>query len=162
MGEDSHYNNIPYERGLSVPTPHATYTSDYTTTDSRSGLIWRTCENGQTGNVCQSGSRQNSNWYNAVNSCADLNAANGGAGYAGITTWRLPTMYELITILDYSSSPVLGAGSYPNTGADIFYWTSTSSRQNSYSKAVFTSTGLSNDQSKSSSNIYYSRCVSVP
>lgn len=77
--------------------------NDYTTTDNVTGLIWKSCTEGQTTNVC-SGSASNFTFYNAVNACAYLNLVNSGSGYAGRTNWRLPTRPELLTLIEYGES----------------------------------------------------------
>ncbi|HRG49247.1 MAG TPA: chitobiase/beta-hexosaminidase C-terminal domain-containing protein, partial [Leptospiraceae bacterium] len=40
------------------PTAHATYTSDYTTTDNATGLVWRSCSQGKSGATCATGAAQ--------------------------------------------------------------------------------------------------------
>ncbi len=68
-------------------------------------------------------------WQGALDYVAELNAMNGGAGFAGHDDWRLPNVKELLSIVDYgrfnpSIDPVFGptAGGFTR----VRYWSSTS------------------------------------
>lgn len=94
---------------------------DGTVTDNNTGLVW---EKKTDANV-----NLNFTWQGALDYVAELNAMNGGAGFAGHNDWRLPNMRELLSIVDYSRSnpsihPVFG----PTKGVLNFvaYWSSTS------------------------------------
>lgn len=94
---------------------------DGTVTDNRTGLTW---EMKTTANLTT-----NYNWQGALDYVAELNAMNGGSGYAGHNDWRLPNIRELLSILDYSRSnppvdPIFG----PTAGGSNYaaYWSSTS------------------------------------
>jgi len=52
----------------------------------------------------------------------DLNGSNFG----GYSDWRLPTLKELHTIVNYESSPTINTAYFPNTQPS-FYWSSTAS-----------------------------------
>jgi hypothetical protein len=163
--------SFPYQDGDFVNTPnarnftkaaHVTYTSDYTTTDSVTGLVWKTCSEGtQSGATCATGSASMYNWYNAVNQCAALNTANTGAGYAGRTNWRLPTSAELESLPDYgtSASAKIDAAGFPATvalsysSASAYAPTPTSAWSVSFFNGV-----VGGDVLKTTS--YYVRCVS--
>ena len=82
--------------------------------DLTTGLAWKACSEGQSeiltlaGNLDRCGSSGSTalnptdySWVDAVENCAALNSMNDGTGYAGLTTWRLPTIQELISIADY-------------------------------------------------------------
>jgi hypothetical protein len=71
-------------RSYSGPTAHAVFTTDYTTTDNVTGLVWKTCNEGKTGAAC-AGVATTYTWYDSINACSGLNAANAGSGYAGRT-----------------------------------------------------------------------------
>ena len=128
-GQDGNYTNIPRPRNFVGPTAHSTYGSDYTTEDKVAGLTWRTCTQGleYDGGSC-TGSVTGLNWEDGADSCEELNSANGGSGYAGINTWRLPTVHELITLVDYGKTdPTIDSGHFPDTLSD-WYWTSDTHR----------------------------------
>jgi len=97
-------------KSFTRPTQHLAFTSDYTTTDNVTGLVWKSyAEGGESGTPTTY-----SNWSQAVNACSTLNSSNGGAGYAGKTDWRLPEIEELITILDF------GKDTYPTIDTNAF------------------------------------------
>ena len=124
--------------------------------DSVTSLVWKTCSEGQTywdvGDKCYNAGTDFT-WGNAVNACAAMNTANGGQGYGGRRDWRLPTLQELESLVDYgarntfnlaqsepnsaapegpaihgyaqSSAPFLWEGPFPNTPVSKGYWTAT-------------------------------------
>lgn len=92
-----------------------------TVTDIRSGLTW---EKKTDANV-----NENYTWESAFAYVAELNAMNGGAGFAGHNDWRLPNVRELLSIVDYgranpSIHPIFG----PTAGVlnYVMFWSSTS------------------------------------
>ncbi len=155
--QDGYFADTPNPRSYTGPTQHAAYTSDYTTKDNTTGLVWKTCSEGLSGATCTTGSNSTMPWNNAVNQCAALNSANSGAGYAGIKTWRLPTKAELETIVDYGKyNPAINATYFP-----VAYncWSS--------STYVATTTGAwfvnfynGNSSYTNKTVSYYVRCVS--
>jgi hypothetical protein len=150
-GQDGEYQK-GVTRAYTGPTQHGTYPNDYTTTDEATGLIWKSCSQGQTGANC-SGVAVTLDWTTAqtgVGGCNELNAMNSGAGYAGRTDWRLPSVVELRTILDFSgvnlanTVPRINATAFPNTPAGTgnlgTNWTATDTTVNPFN--VNFSTGL--------------------
>lgn len=122
FGQDSHYTNVPVGRSYSGPTAHAVFTTDYTTTDNVTGLVWKTCNEGKTGAAC-AGVATTYTWYDSINACSGLNAANAGSGYAGRTNWRLPTIQELKSLSHYGvAAPSIEAAHFPATQA-ANHWT---------------------------------------
>lgn len=160
QGQDTHYVNKPSARSFTGPTQHATYTSDYTTKDNTTGLIWKTCSEGLTGATCNTGTAAQLTWYNAISQCAALNTVNSGAGYAGRTDWRLPTGMELETLLYLeTSSPAIDAVYFPATLTDNPYWSSSASASSAATAwLVYFYAAPSLPDNKS--NAYYIRCVS--
>ena len=60
-----------------------------------------------------------------------VNAVNA-AGLCGHSDWRMPTLPELTSVIDYSqpyggSQPAIAPGYFPNTPFDDAYWTATTS-----------------------------------
>jgi len=90
---------------------------DGTVTDTRTGLTWMRCAQGQSGSDC-SGSATLYTWANA----APLTLS-----YAGHGDWRIPTMSELLSIVDSTvTSPSIDSIAFPNTAyTSGGYWTST-------------------------------------
>ena len=146
------------------PTAHATYTSDYTTTDNATGLVWRSCSQGKSGATCATGVAQTltndgtatdaSN--HATYGCFALNGANSGNGYAGIKTWRLPTAKELSSLSSFGALAI-DTTAFPNPPGGN-HWSSTAyliTAGNSYLvKSDALLTNIVN------TTLYYVRCVS--
>ncbi|KAB2930711.1 MAG: DUF1566 domain-containing protein [Leptonema illini] len=169
--QDGDFSNTPNKRSFTGPMPHPVYANDYTTTDNVTGFTWKTCSQGQLmgGSLDCKGSGTNSpygattyTWYNAINACADLNIQNGGAGYAGRTHWRLPTLSELESLPDYGTSNTAKIDNTGFPGAVTSYYWSTSTAVHNQSNAWFVhfSDGYAmHGHSKSTS--FFVRCVSL-
>jgi len=120
-GQDGDFLNIPAARSFTGPTQYLA-TSDYSTTDNVTTLVWKTCTEGLTGAACGTGAASTMTWYNALNQCSTLNLVNAGAGYAGKTNWRLPTARELETIPNFGNiNPAVDTSYFPATVLN-FYW----------------------------------------
>ena len=113
------------------PTAHTTYTSDYTTIDNATGLVWKSCSQGKTGATCSTGVAQTLTndgtatdaTNHATYGCNALNGANSGNGYAGIKTWRLPTAKELSSLSSFGAIAI-DTTAFPNpVGGN--HWSST-------------------------------------
>lgn len=109
------------------PTAHGTYTSDIVTSDSSTGLNWKTCWEGKTASDCSGGALLNYTWENALNACAYLNTLHGsGIGYYARQNWRLPNITELYSLKEGSSAPYINSTAFPNP-IQYATWTSTPS-----------------------------------
>ena len=160
-GQDGDYINKPNARSFTGPTQHGTYTSDHTTKDNVTGLIWKTCSEGQTGPTC-TGTASKDTWDNALTVCIALNSANSGSGYAGRKDWRLPSYYELTTIVNYGVvNPAIDVSYFPGTQSYV-YWTSSDAVFNSsFAWFVFFTNGTL-DNSYYKTNTFNIRCVAGP
>lgn len=163
-GQDGDSANMPAARSFTGPTPHATFTNDYTTKDNVTGLVWKSCSEGLSDATCSTGTltyfkRDNAGIDDASNVCTALNSANSGNGYSGKKDWRLPTIYELSTLMDHSAnSPAIDILYFPATEASG-YWSATTyapTQTNSW-RAEFADGNLSNLAKSSNSRV---RCVS--
>ncbi|PJZ28195.1 DUF1566 domain-containing protein [Leptospira kmetyi] len=119
-GQDGESIGLP--SGLLPPGTLTGYPSDYVTADIRNLRYWKTCLvdyewNGTTcakicagafkwnGSSCVSDPGNPAKSFNrSVEDCSSLNVRNSGSGYAGKTTWRVPTISEYYTILEYGGN----------------------------------------------------------
>ncbi|MDV6236668.1 DUF1566 domain-containing protein [Leptospira ellisii] len=97
--------------------------------DAGSGLVWQKCSRGQGTTTCSSPAASTSNWDTALSYCGSL-GLNG-------RIWRLPSIKELVSIVDYGKTggkynptptvlnPIINGTYFPDT-AYAYYWTSTS------------------------------------
>lgn len=86
-------------------------------TDSKTGLIWRRCSEGQTwsGSICTGTAAT----YTHEQALAQAKAQTGTAG------WRLPNVKELASIADSTRvSPAIDPAAFPATPSN-WYWSST-------------------------------------
>jgi hypothetical protein len=137
------------------PTQHSSFTNDYTTTDNVTSLVWKTCGEGRTGANCTSGQLLNWTWETAKSKCQSLNLANGGTGYAGLKKWRLPHIYESMSIL-IGSSGGMDSSYFPNYW-NFYYWSLTTDPKDSNS-ALFNIGNYVSSKSKIGGETV--RCVS--
>lgn len=113
---------VPVTSSQACPTwpavnqPNARFTLNDTGTevkDSRTGLIWKRCSEGQT---------------LSVNTCTGSVAAytheGALAGVQKYSGWRLPNVKELASLADAGcASPAIDSSAFPNTPS-LRYWTS--------------------------------------
>lgn len=128
-GQDAQYQAV---------SPDYRKNNNQTVTDLHTGLMW----------INPDVDIQHT-WVNAVSYCNDL-------VFAGQTDWRLPTKFELESIVDYTKSyPALNqVFSCQNS----FYWSATPYMPNpSYAWSVFCPDGA--DHWVHKTNNYYIRCV---
>lgn len=111
---------------LAAPQTTATFLDhkDGTVSDPARELMWKKCSEGQSwrkaGNSCE-GQAAGSSWDDALNQVEILNA---GSGFAGHKDWRLPTIKELATLVDYDRPSPIDLNLFPGTPG-LWYWSST-------------------------------------
>jgi hypothetical protein len=124
--------------------------------DAFTGLQWQGCARGQTGDACEFGDADASDWASALAYCEALS-------WGGIDDWRLPNRNEGMSIVDVRHfAPQIDTTTFPETPSGIF-WTSTSV-EGVTSLAVGTDVGLYAlgyflTISDKSENTEYTRCV---
>ncbi|WCL50131.1 Lcl domain-containing protein [Leptospira sp. GIMC2001] len=135
---------------------------EHITRDNVSGLVWATCNIGQSGVGC-SGIEEKLNWYQALNACHSYNMANFESGYANRKNWRLPTKQEVASLppLNYFN-PALDPSLFPNsTSSNI--WTLTGRGTDSFGLNfawnLNGNTGIIQNSMKTSTS-FIVRCVS--
>lgn len=100
---------------LAVPL---TDNGDGTVTDSATGLVWQKCTSGLVGSSCGAGSVVSYYFPNALQYCNSLTL--------GSRSWRLPSMKELLSVLNYKYyGPTIDPSFFPGTST-TYYMSSTS------------------------------------
>lgn len=163
-GEDG-INQTGVTRGYTGPTAHSVYTSDRTTRDTITGLVWKTCQEGKSGPTCGTNAGTSRTWETATNDCAALNVINSGNGYAGIKTWRLANLEELATLRDYGvgTAPYINATAFLATVGSSFWSSNTyvPSTANAFYFNFGTGAAVRASLDKTDNNVS-ARCVSGP
>ncbi len=104
--------NIPPSNPDSAYQTHG----DGTATDTRSGLVWKRCSEGQswTGSTC-SGTASGHTWNQAL-------ALAEASTFAGHADWRLPNIKELTSLIEECrDAPAINNTLFPNT-PNSFFW----------------------------------------
>lgn len=122
VAQDSHCDDSG--RG-SATTPMSDFTDngDGTVTHRESGLQWARCSVGQefNGSGCD-GQAQVFFWNETDDAVAQINAQGGIGGYSD---WRVPTLDELLTIVERCrQAPAINPDLFPNTPW-TGYWSAT-------------------------------------
>ncbi|WP_167881857.1 DUF1566 domain-containing protein [Leptospira jelokensis] len=150
-----------FSTNYSGPNPDPNFPNDHTTFDQSKGILWKSCSEGLEGVNCSINNPGvvATGITTFTTSCSSLNAANSGKGYAGKTSWRLPTMRELLTTNDASKTSVTiqSASAFPAT-VNFAYWASTQYSPN-LGYAWYLDYSNSNSYATFNTNSYYGRCV---
>jgi len=82
-----------------------------TITDTKTGLMWKKCSEGQTGNNCK-GVAQSYSWQNALTQAQTVNQTV----FASYKDWRVPNIKELTSIVEEQCiDPAINMAIFPNT-----------------------------------------------
>ena len=101
----------------STPTSQLLDNGDGTVTDTKTGLMWKQCEEGRSGSDCASGSAEGFSWQQALQRAQTVNS---GGGFAGASDWRVPTIKELSSLVEQQcAGPAINLTRFPNTGRGI-------------------------------------------
>lgn len=105
----------------STPNSQLQDNGNGTITDRKTGLIWKQCVEGLSGNTCASGSAEIFSWQQALQRAQTVNS---GGGFAGASDWRVPTIKELSSLVEQQcAGPAINLTRFPNPGSD-FVWSS--------------------------------------
>lgn len=122
--QDAMMLNVPTAKGLQASAVNTGYPNDYITKNSLTGIVWKTCVEGKSGTSCAAGTASSLNYAGAVSACSALNTVNGGAGYAGLKNWRLPTGQEFVQVQNYNTASVYWDTTYFPGAANSDFWAS--------------------------------------
>ena len=101
----------------STPNSQLQDNGDGTITDTKTGLIWKRCLEGQSGSDCASGSAEAFTWEQALQRAQTVNS---GGGFAGASVWRVPTIKELRSLVEQQCwEPAINLTRFPNPGSGI-------------------------------------------
>ncbi|MDP5137335.1 DUF1566 domain-containing protein [Rheinheimera baltica] len=135
-------NNIPPSNPASAYSDHA----NGTVTDLRTGLMWKTCSEGQTYSAGScSGTATTHNWSAAL-------ALAESTEYAGEGDWRLPTIQELQSLVELCRvNPSINHTIFPNTPSSVVWSGSPHSYDSGFAWYVYFLDGHANFNVRSSS-----------
>lgn len=106
----------------STPSSQLVDNGDGTITDSKTGLMWKKCLEGVTGDNCEKNSPSTFTWQKTLEHCETV---NDGDGFAGHTDWRVPTITELRSIVEQQCyRPAINTIRFPHT-PNSFVWAKT-------------------------------------
>jgi len=131
-GDDASYSDMPSARSFTERL-NVNSTSGDVIDDNVTGLTWTKCtSNGFKSMKIEDDCSDTPDivemtWNEAYTTCDTLS-------YAGYDDWRLPSLSELITLLDFSGTPYVNLTYFPDTAVDVIwsplhmpaYWTATS------------------------------------
>ncbi|MCI5157131.1 MAG: DUF1566 domain-containing protein [Candidatus Electrothrix sp. AUS1_2] len=98
----------------STPDSQLVDNGNGTVTDSITGLMWKKCLEGLSGDNCESGTPEDYlTWLDALQR---PDAVNDAGGFAGYRDWRLPNINELVSLVEEQcSDPAINLNRFPNT-----------------------------------------------
>lgn len=137
-----------------TPSNRFTMNKDGTVSDTKTGLIWKKCSEGQSGANCDSGNATTYSWQGALQQAQSVN----NVGFAGYKNWRLPNIKELNSIIEeMCDSPSINLEVFPNTQISR-YWTS-SAYSNSVNNAWRVNFSYGSSYNDNKDYDYYIRLV---
>jgi Protein of unknown function (DUF1566) len=100
---------LPSPARATAPAGRYTVSQPGTVYDTKTRLTWQ-----------QAAPSATYTWTAAKSYCGNLGATLGGTG------WRLPSIRELASIIDYSqaTAPTIDTNAFPGTPADAYFWSS--------------------------------------
>ncbi len=122
--------NIP----ATMPTNRFTINKNGTVSDTKTGLMWKTCSEGQSGTDCSGGSAATYTWQLALQQAQTV---NNGSGFAGYSDWRVPNVKELVSITEKQCyDPAINLTVFPNTPSNRFWSSSPYAYSSNYAWIV--------------------------
>ncbi len=128
------------DKSLPETTPSARFTDngDGSVSDSVTGLVWKKCIEGASGDACDVGQDSLFTWQVALQRVDSQNLAIA----LGYNDWRLPNVKELATLVELQChSPAANLAVFPNLPVDIgvnssLVWSSSPSSESAFAWGV--------------------------
>lgn len=125
--------------------------------DLGTGLAWQGCLRGLSGSDCTEGTALTSPWADAVSHCDALT-------WGGKDDWRLPSDFELRSMLDYRPDIPFDTGVFPGTRgqSELILWSSTwTAATSGVTTVLFTGASPGHDLTfvDPVERAWYARCV---
>jgi hypothetical protein len=96
--------------------------NDGTVSDTKTGLTWKKCSEGQSGADCRTGAAKTYTWQGALQQAQSVNNSVGD----GNKNWRLPDIKELDSIVEEQCfKPSINIAIFPESQSNV-YWSSSS------------------------------------
>lgn len=111
---------------------------DGSVTDSATGLVWKKCVEGVSGDACEAGQNLIFTWQGALQRAVSENSVTA----LGYNDWRLPNVKELATLVELQChSPAINLFIFPNQPVEIevnssLTWTSSPSTETPFAWGV--------------------------
>ena len=108
----------PAAQALTCNNPDSAYTVnvDGTVLDTRNGLIWKQCAEGQSGPTCSGSATTHTHTWSAALKLA------ASSTFAGASDWRLPNIKELSRLAEKCrSAPYINITIFPGTPSESFW-----------------------------------------
>jgi hypothetical protein len=145
-------NNLPPSNPDAVYQDHG----NGTVTDTRTGLMWKQCSEGQTGSpgACF-GAASNLSWSQAL-------ARAEASTFAGYADWRVPNVKELSSLVeDCRAEPAINYALFPNTpGLYSHFWSATTyARFSNQAWVVGFNRGQTKTPNRGALHLYHVRLV---
>ena len=122
----------------STPDSRFIVHGDGTVTDLETGLMWKQCNEGQSGGLGCAGEASSHTWGDALQLAQNANTA-------GYDDWRLPNIKELTSVVEWQCvSPAMNINIFPNANSS-YTWSSTlDAADETMAWAVYFNIGSSN------------------
>jgi hypothetical protein len=114
----------------SAPTSRYVINDNGTVIDKITGLMWKKCSEGQTGDECKNELTVTYTWQLALQQAKK----NNDIKFAGYSDWRVPNIKELFSIMENQCTPGINLTVFPNTPplqgsfVQTQFWSSTPQR----------------------------------
>ncbi len=147
-------NPVHCVNGDSPPAGDLVDNGDGTVLNKRTKLIWQKCAMGQSNLDCMGGALSTANWANTLLYCKNLNLAG--------KSWRLPSITELVSLLDMSKpAPFFDTSYFPNLTVADLHSSTTQAPAPTYDNILTIGTPIVGGIS-GKGNVYHGKCVSGP